>query len=617
MGRKPASPSFLSPPASGVLAGAVVLAILLTATSAQQQSADGNLGFDFVYQNAPIELTLEHRPKRSLQNPHPYTASAAAALVLQQPIARQAEPTPKLAPISQTYTTLDCYARWKFRALLDGAGYKVHNDTVPLCDNGAEFYAVIGVGTPPQHFYVQVDTGSALFAVPAAGCTTCAGHAADRYKRNNSSTAHGYSCADVFHCTAMRCYGDTFECGFHSQYQDTSYINGVLLKEKLTFGNRTFDGMFGAIYEAAGTFSATYQVDGILGLSYFSDLSCLPSCVPPLWDSMVSAFNLPDVFALDLPAPNKGVAKLTLGGTGRARPDDVHWTPIMQESYYVVDLKEVDVAGVPIKYDPADMGQVIVDSGTTLLVLPRNIFEALKEGFLSGKCTVIGICEHSRRGDNIFNTCFDRTTFTQLTNNLTLYPNITFKFPGVQVDLMPHQYLRIQLRSSYCVELAIAPIDNTLTILGDTFMRDRVTIFDRANKRVGFTNARAYVWTGPPAEEWVWWTIACSLAGFTLVCVASLGFFVYSARQYKRQRMPHYEPLILAVDELDDLDDGLSFALPPTSSAESSSSSSSPPSRVLRAGVPSDFTGKSSNEAMLVNPAFDDPSVISEEVMDT
>lgn len=92
---------------------------------------------------------------------------------------------------------------------------------------------------------------------------------------------------------------------------------------------------------------------------------------------------------------------------------------------------------------------------------------------------------------------------------------------------------------------------------------------------------------------------------------------MYSARQYKRQRMPHYEPLILAVDELDDLDDGLSFALPPTSSAESSSSSSSPPSRVLRAGVPSDFTGKSSNEAMLVNPAFDDPSVISEEVMDT
>jgi hypothetical protein len=78
--------------------------------------------------------------------------------------------------------------------------------------------------------------------------------------------------------------------------------------------------------------------------------------------------------------------------------------------------------------------------------------------------------------------------------------------------------------------------------------------------------------------------------------------------------MPHYEPLILAVDELGDLDDGLSFALPPpSSSASSSSSSSSSPSRVLRAGAPSDFTGKSSNEAMLVNPAFDDPSVISEE----
>lgn len=64
--------------------------------------------------------------------------------------------------VATAYTALDCYARWKFRALLDGAGYKVHNDTVPLCDNGAEFYAVIGVGTPPQHFYVQVPT-AALF----------------------------------------------------------------------------------------------------------------------------------------------------------------------------------------------------------------------------------------------------------------------------------------------------------------------------------------------------------------------------------------------------------------------------------------------------------------------
>jgi len=116
MGRKPASPSFLSPPATcGIFAGAVVLAILLAATSAQQQSDDGNLGFDFVNRNAPIELMLEHRPKQSLQNPHPHTASAAAALALQQPIARQAEPTPKLAPISQsTFLSSFWWARLMF-----------------------------------------------------------------------------------------------------------------------------------------------------------------------------------------------------------------------------------------------------------------------------------------------------------------------------------------------------------------------------------------------------------------------------------------------------------------------------------------------------------------------
>jgi hypothetical protein len=40
-----------------------------------------------------------------------------------------------------------------------------------------------------------------------------------------------------------------------------------------------------------------------------------------------------------------------------------------------------------------------------------------------------------------------------------------------QVDLNARQYLRMQMRTSVCVELAIAPIDSTLTILGDTFMR--------------------------------------------------------------------------------------------------------------------------------------------------
>lgn len=72
------------------------------------------------------------------------------------------------------YNSLDCYSRWKFRGLLATAAadaYNTNNDhknatRIPLCDNGAEFYALIGVGTPAQHFYVQVDTGSSLVHVP-------------------------------------------------------------------------------------------------------------------------------------------------------------------------------------------------------------------------------------------------------------------------------------------------------------------------------------------------------------------------------------------------------------------------------------------------------------------
>lgn len=95
----------------------------------------------------------------------------------------------------------------------------------------------------------------------------------------------------------------------------------------------------------------------------------------------MQALNLPDVFSLILPDFNNGVAQLVLGGTGSyfshnqicgilitlfpnlvdVQPESVYWTPIVYESYYVVDLTEIDVGGLPISFDRADMGQVIVD----------------------------------------------------------------------------------------------------------------------------------------------------------------------------------------------------------------------------------------------------------------
>jgi len=108
---------------------------------------------------------------------------------------------------------------------------------------------------------------------------------------------------------------------------------------------------------------------------------CFPNCVPPLWDTLLSSIGIPDLFTLDFDF-TKGKPQMVMGGTGqprsliwlvtirdltlslasgRVQTSDITWTPIIEESYYVVDLKEIDVGGIPIQFDSSDLGQTIVD----------------------------------------------------------------------------------------------------------------------------------------------------------------------------------------------------------------------------------------------------------------
>ncbi len=47
------------------------------------------------------------------------------------------------------------------------------------------------------------------------------------------------------------------------------------MEDTIKFENISFNGVFGAIWEASGSFNSSPDVDGILGMSYNSDLSVL------------------------------------------------------------------------------------------------------------------------------------------------------------------------------------------------------------------------------------------------------------------------------------------------------------------------------------------------------
>lgn len=102
-------------------------------------------------------------------------------------------------------------------------------------------------------------------------------------------------------------------------------------------------------------------MDGIIGFGY-QGLSS--SGGPTIFDQWVSAGQLQDVFSMCL-AEEGG--KMVLGGDGTEGGDVVMWTPIIDESYYVVNMTDMLVNGQSIGIHSSiyNTGGAIVDSGMT------------------------------------------------------------------------------------------------------------------------------------------------------------------------------------------------------------------------------------------------------------
>jgi hypothetical protein len=51
------------------------------------------------------------------------------------------------------------------------------------------------------------------------------------------------------------------------------------------------------------------------------------------------------------------------------------WTPVTQQLWFVVGMTDFQIAGQSIGLSPSDYGNSIVDSGTTLFLLPTGSFD--------------------------------------------------------------------------------------------------------------------------------------------------------------------------------------------------------------------------------------------------
>lgn len=302
-----------------------------------------------------------------------------------------------------------------------------------------EFYGPITIGTPPQTFNVIYDTGSSNLWVPAKKFE---GHAVYDHSASSTYVKNGTR-FDIR-------YGSGPVSGFVSA--DTVTFGGVTVKKQL----------FAEITEVTGLGPAYDKFDGILGLGFDS---IAVNQIPTLFGRLVATKAIEEpVFSFYLGTDADG--ELMVGGSDPERyTGSISWVPLESKTYWQVALDAFTVDGPGGKVGASGRASAIVDTGTTLLVLPPKTL--LRVG------KAVGATYDSQSGIFVLPSCSVNA------------PDIVITLNGKDFPLTSKDYIFND--NGTCFVGAMAGDD--LIILGDVFIRKYYTIFDWGNSRVGLATA--------------------------------------------------------------------------------------------------------------------------------
>ncbi|KAM9079105.1 pepsin A-like [Megaptera novaeangliae] len=309
-----------------------------------------------------------------------------------------------------------------------------------------EYFGTIGIGTPAQDFTVIFDTGSANLWVPSVYCSSyaCTNH--HRFNPQESSTFQGTS------KTLSVAYG-------------TGSMTGILGYDTVQVGGISdTNQIFGLSETEPGSFLYYAPFDGILGLAYPSISS---SGATPVFDNMWNqGLVSQDLFSVYLSKDDESGSVVQFGGIDSSYyKGTLNWVPISVEGYWQITVDSITMGGKPIAC--SNGCQAIVDTGTSLLAGPTNAIANIQ--------SYIGASETSYGSMAI--SC----------SSINSLPDIVFTINGIQYPVPPTAYI-LQSQgscSSGFQGMNIPTASGELWILGDIFIRQYYTVFDRANNQVG------------------------------------------------------------------------------------------------------------------------------------
>ncbi|KAG9071491.1 hypothetical protein KI688_005703 [Linnemannia hyalina] len=237
-------------------------------------------------------------------------------------------------------------------------------------DGSAGYYGTVMIGTPPQAFKIDFDTGSSQFIVSSKDCTQCSG-----------TTYYDSSASHTF-----RADGKPWTI----TYGDQSYASGFLGHDQILLDNIHIKNQQLALVtsESAG-FDDT--IDGIMGLA-FGKLSKTVGGTRTVFENMMDQGLIErGVFAFYLgKASRGGGGEVIFGGMDLSRVEEgekVTWTDVTKPKYWQIDVEGVFVDGEAIalggkgakrkgKKGGRKM-EAIMDTGTTLVIVPEALAKSI------------------------------------------------------------------------------------------------------------------------------------------------------------------------------------------------------------------------------------------------
>ncbi|GAA5799405.1 rhizopuspepsin 1 precursor [Helicostylum pulchrum] len=307
---------------------------------------------------------------------------------------------------------------------------------VPVVDygNDIEYYGDVQIGTPPQTFKINFDTGSSDLWVASTLCSSCTSHT--RYDSSKSSTYAADGRA------------------WSISYGDGSNASGILAKDTVTLGGLAIKGQIIELAKRESSSFASDPIDGLLGLG-FNTITTVAGIKTPVDNLISQGLISSPVYGVHLgKASQGGGGEYLFGGYDTTKfTGSLTTIPVdSSQGYWGVSVSSVKVGTNTV----ASSFSGILDTGTTLLLFTDAMAKK-----------VAAVYSAKDNGDGTFIINCDTSSFKPL----------IFTMGGATFNV-PVDSLIFEKQGSTCFA-SFGYAGLPFAILGDTFLKNNYVVFNQ------------------------------------------------------------------------------------------------------------------------------------------